>query len=216
MRVKYAIRYIKRNENLLRREALAKKLSNANNDEFWKEIHSINNCNTPLPDTINNVTGADNILELWRKHFYDLFNCLQRQSIDKSKIILASSQNEVLVTVEEIRQAINKLDLNKTCGADQIYAEHLKYSSDRILPLLSICITSMFTHGYLLISMLSVVIIPLIKDKAGSIAAKENYRPIALASVLSKIIELIILDRIETCLLTSSNQFGFKRSHGTD
>ena len=74
----------------------------------------------------------------------------------------------------------------------------------------------MFTHGYLPNSMLSVVIIPLIKDKAGAITAKENYRPIALASVLSKIIELIILDRIETCLLTSPNQFGFKRSHWTD
>ena len=67
--VKYAIRYIKRNENLLRREALAKKLSNGNTDEFWKEIHAINNCNTPLPDTINNVSGSENILELWRKHF---------------------------------------------------------------------------------------------------------------------------------------------------
>ena len=216
LRVTYAIRYIKRNENLLRREALAKKLSSANNDEFWKEIHSINNCNTPLPDTINNVTGSDNIVELWRKHFYDIFNCLQKQSIDKSKILLASSHSEVLVTAEEIRQAINKLDLNKTCGADGIHAEHLKYSSDRILPLLSICITSMFTHGYLPSSMLSVVIVPLIKDKAGTITAKDNYRPIALASVLSKIIELIILDRIETCLLTSPNQFGFKRSHGTD
>ena len=47
--------------------------------------------------------------------------------------------------------------------------------------------------------MLSVVIVPLIKDKAGTITAIDNYRPIALASVLSKIIELIILDRIETC-----------------
>ena len=65
----------------------------------------------------------------------------------------------------------------------------------------------MFTHGFLPSSMCSVVIIPLIKDKSGTITAKENYRPIALASVLSKVIELIILDRIETCLLTSSNQF---------
>ena len=33
---------------------------------------------------------------------------------------------------------------------------------------------------------------------------------------MSKILELIILDRIETCLLTTSNQFGFKQSHGAD
>ena len=216
MRVKYAIRFIKRNENQLRREALAKKLGNSNKDEFWKEIQSLNKCNTPLPDTINNVTGAQNILELWRKHFFDLFNCLQRQNIDSSKLILESTPNEVLVTAEEVKNAINKLDLNKTCGDDKIYAEHLKYSSERILPLLSICITSMFSHGYLPSSMLSVVIVPIIKDKSGKISAKDNYRPIAIASILSKIIELIILDRIEICLLTNPNQFGFKRNHGTD
>ena len=149
-------------------------MGNSNKDEFWKEIQYLNKCNTPLPDTINNVTGAQNILELWRKHFFNLFNCLQRQNIDSSKILLESTPNEVLVTAEEVKNAINKLDLNKTCGANKIYAEHLKYSSERILLLLSICITSMFSHGYLPSSMLSVVIVPIIKDKSGKISAKDN------------------------------------------
>ena len=216
LRVTYAIRFIKKNETQLRREALAKKFSNSNNCEFWNEIRKINNCRTPLPNSIDSVSGADNILQLWRNHFHDLFNCLQKQYFDKNKFILESSHNEVVVTVDEIRRAITRLDLNKSSGADNVYAEHLKFSSDRILPLLSICITSMFTHGYLPKSMISVVVVPVIKDKSGQISAKDNYRPIALASIMSKILELIILDRIETCLLTSNNQFGFKQGHGTD
>ncbi|CAL4193970.1 unnamed protein product, partial [Meganyctiphanes norvegica] len=40
--------------------------------------------------------------------------------------------------------------------------------------------------------------------------------PVALASILSKVIEYIILDRIEFQLTTNPNQFGFKRGHGTD
>ena len=44
--------------------------------------------------------------------------------------------------------------------------------------------------------MLSVVLVPVIKDKAGKISSKNTYGPIALASVFSKIIELIILGRI--------------------
>ena len=43
-----------------------------------------------------------------------------------------------------------------------------------------------------------------------------NYRPIALASILSKIIENIIFNRIEHQLITNPNQFGFKRGHSTD
>ncbi|CAL4068366.1 unnamed protein product [Meganyctiphanes norvegica] len=65
-------------------------------------------------------------------------------------------------------------------------------------------------------SMLSVIIVPVIKDKAGNINSKDNYRPIALASIISKVVEIIMLDRMEVHLLTQPNQFGFKTKHGTD
>ena len=42
-RWKCAIRFIKKHENELRREALAKKLANYTNCKFWKEIKTINN-----------------------------------------------------------------------------------------------------------------------------------------------------------------------------
>ena len=45
-------------------------------------------------------------------------------------------------------------------------------------------------------SMLAVVLVPIIKDKTGRIDRIDNYRPIALASVVSKIVERILLDRI--------------------
>ena len=45
-------------------------------------------------------------------------------------------------------------------------------------------------------SMLSVVLVPVIKDKAGKMSSKDNYLPIALASVISKLVEVIMLDRI--------------------
>ena len=37
-----------------------------------------------------------------------------------------------------------------------------------------------------------------------------NYRPIALASIMSKLLEKIILNRISDNLVTNPNQFGFK------
>ena len=45
---------------------------------------------------------------------------------------------------------------------------------------------------------------------------KDNYRPVAVKSVVSKIIELILLDRLHDKLGTFCNQFGFKIKHGTD
>ena len=79
------------------------------------------------------------------------------------------------------------------------------------------CFTSFISHGFPPESMLSVVLVPVIKDKSGKISSKVNYRPIALASVISKlVVEVIMLDKIEMYMNTNANQFGFKRKHGID
>ena len=78
------------------------------------------------------------------------------------------------------------------------------------------CLSVFFVHGFLPSSIMSVVLIPIIKNKCGSISSKDNYHPIPLASIVSKLIEIIILNRIEFYLITTDNQFGFKKDHGTD
>lgn len=215
-RFKYALRFIKNNENVLRKEALAKKLAGLNPEDFWREIKTINNCNTLLPCSIEGVSGSKEIVELWRKHFFDLLNCVNNSSVDTCEYDCDTSYDEIIVSIEEVTNAIKKLDVNKACGSDGMCSEHIKYADKVLVPLLSMCFTSFFTHGFLPESMLSVVLVPVIKDKAGKISSKDNYRPIALASVFSKIIEVIILGRIEKYLATNPNQFGFKKKHGTD
>ncbi len=86
----------------------------------------------------------------------------------------------------------------------------------RLVPLLAICITGFLVHGVLPDSMIAVLLVPVIKDKMGKINTKDNYHPIPLASVISKIVERILLDRLEMYLLTNNNQYGFRRKHGTD
>ena len=116
----------------------------------------------------------------------------------------------------DISNLISSLKLNKSCGMDGIQAEHLKYSSPRLIPLLSMVFSSFFVHGFLPSSLMSVVLVPIIKNKAGNVSSSENYRPIALASILSKLIENIILNRTEELSTSNHNQFGFKKHHGTD
>ena len=64
--------------------------------------------------------------------------------------------------------------------------------------------------------MISTVLIPIIKDKSGDVTDKSNYRPIALSSIMSKVLEHLLLNHIESFLYTSDNQFGFKAKHSTD
>ena len=58
------------------------------------------------------------------------------------------------------------------------------------------------THGILPDTMLTVTLVPVIKDKAGKIGSLDNNRPIALASILSNVLEKFIY--------TTENLFGFE------
>ena len=98
--------------------------------------------------------------------------------------------------------AIEKLDLNKACGSDGICSEHLKCASNVLVPLLAMCFTSFISHRFLSESMLSIVLVPVIKDTAGEISSKDNYLHIAFASVISKLVVVIMLDRNEMYINT--------------
>ena len=175
----------------------------------------MNNCKVPLPNCIDGISGADNITELWSSRFCKLLNCINDDDMNTLSVDVTFS-NDIYVTITDIEYVVGQLDKNKSCGLDGICAEHLKYCSRRILPLLAMCISALFIHGFLPDYMLPVVLVPVIKDKCRKINDSDNYRPIALASVISKVEEKILITRMSDLLITTCNQFGFKSKMGTD
>ena len=61
-----------------------------------------------------------------------------------------------------------------------------------------------------------VVIIPLLKCKSKDPADVNNYRPIAIATALSEVLEQVLLSRLGRYLWTADSQFGFKQAQGTE
>jgi hypothetical protein len=213
-RFKYALRFIKKEEENLRCDAIARKFSSKNPKSFWKEIRKHTASRVPLPNCIDGVTGNENIGRLWRDHYDQIFNCLN--TVRDKPVYDCNSESIESISPMDIEKAICSLQNNKACGLDNISAEHLKYSSRRIVVLLSMCFSSLLLHGFMPTDMISVVLIPLIKDKSAKITSLSNYRPIALASIMSKIIESVILDRIQDYIYTNPNQYGFKPNLGTE
>ena len=71
-------------------------------------------------------------------------------------------------------------------------------------------------QGFLPQGLMGTTIIPLVKNKCGELFDKNNYRPVAISHLLSKVFGLILLDRCEEYLWTSGNPFGFIANHSTE
>ena len=76
LQFKYALRYVKQHENIMRKDSLAKKLAMSDPTKFWSEIRTTSGQNNTLPSCVEGVNGMGRIAEQWRLHFEHLFNCV--------------------------------------------------------------------------------------------------------------------------------------------
>jgi hypothetical protein len=186
---------------------------------FWKSIKTLNNKNLPLATSINGITGEENISEMWSQHYSGILNCvnnISRKGHVQSVLNSIDSTDRFIITPNDIAMAIRNLKRGKSVGFDLLASEHYIHSDHMLKVFLALLYTSFITHGHLPDTIMKTIIVPLIKSKTGDASDKNNYRPIALVTAASKLLELVLLNNIETCIESSHNQFGFKSKHATD
>ena len=73
----------------------------------------------------------------------------------------------------------------------------------------------MLHHGYVAPNLRLATIIPIVKDKTESMNDSNNYRGIALSSILSKLLDKVIIQSHKVHLGSSDLQFGYKEKSST-
>ena len=185
---------------------------------FWKEIEQIAGNKKSCPaQTIDGATGSQEICNMWKNHFTSLLSSYRdfskKESVEKR---IAAIDYVDRYNPNDIAKAIKELKKNKSPGADTLSSEHFLYASEKLHVLISLLFNSVNIHGYLPTRLMETIIVPIVKDNKGVLTDKNNYRPIALTCVASKLLELLILDTCEDTINTSDSQFGFKEKHSTD
>ena len=133
-----------------------------------------------------------------------------------NSLINNSSQSEsIFISEFQIKKYIKKLKGNTAAGYDGIMADHLKYALESKLPLL---LSNMFTvcvnHGIIPDMFNNGLSVPLLKKPTLDPSVPGNYRPITISVVISKLLELYILDQCD--LKVSEAQFGFSSGRNTN
>ncbi len=107
-------------------------------------------------------------------------------------------------------KGIGHLKHGKTDGTEGLYSDHLINGCDSLYVYLTMIFNAMLIHGISPESMLLGTMIPISKNKRQSLCNSNNYRAIALSSIIGKILDWIILIKEEQSLSRSSLQFGLK------
>ena len=216
---KIALRRCRAQEERLKEEALARSLSQRDFKGFWKQIAADNNARIPLPTSIDGHTGEAAIAEMWRSHFRDIMNSVSsdehRHGVEE-RLRSISPADAVHFTPSDIRDSLAKVKKGKASGADGIAAEHFIFADPVVCVYLSLLFNCMLLHGHLPSSFMFSTIVPIVKNKTGDTTSKNNYRPVAIVSACSKILEACILRFTSHLLYSTDNQFGFKAAHSTD
>ena len=212
-RYKYEIRRLKRRKQFLLRDRLARSFAMKKKSTFWSNVKRLN-----CSPVVDGVRGPTNIASIFASRFSALLN---KHSPSPRYSLLTSIQasltvsdlSSVIVSEDNVSCAISQLKSHKS-DAYGVTTEHLKLASPVITNHLSSLFTSILRHGYMPQSFRDSVLVPVPKGNKDA-SNSSNYRPIALSSTFSKIIERSILSNYESVFSTSALQFGFKPGHST-
>ena len=121
------------------------------------------------------------------------------------------------MTEEMVRLHLSKINVNKSCGPDEVHPCMLLELSDIIAELIAFLFNLIFEQKILPKDWKLAFESPIFKKGSRSVA--ENYRPISLTSMLCKVMQTFVRESVFKHLmmnnLLSKKQYGFINGHST-
>ncbi|KAL1448075.1 hypothetical protein WDU94_003663 [Cyamophila willieti] len=168
-------------------------------DALANNYHSIHKMNGHMSDNQTEDIVAKTIAEL-----------------DSCNVETAEECEELFTNEREVLTLIKKLNNKKAPGEDGIQGIALKQVPLNIITCLVDIYNSCLSHNHFPTIWKNALVIPIHKPKKDP-HKSSSFRPISLLPLLSKILEKILLTRIQESdmKLSQPEQFGFKKGHST-
>ena len=166
--------------------------------ELFKEIKSMRKSNSVVATSMDGV--QDNVKDHFRDKYKALFNStddaselLKVESDIEARVLGVSLQDVLKVTPDLVKEASHKLKSGKSDPVFSFSSDCFKNGTESMYNKLSILLQGFLVHGHVTVILLLATLVPIIKDKLGSINVSKNYRSIAISSIILKIIDLVFL-----------------------
>ena len=170
--------------------------------------------------TLTNIKNKDGTVPETEKETADVLNdyfssVFTRENLTNIPAVSKEYSQEQLsvleFSVDDVRKQLKQLKQTKSPGPDQIHPRLLKECADQIALPLWILFRESIEAGVVPDGWKKANVTPV--HKKGNTSSVENYRPISLTPVVSKVLEKLVraalLDHLKTNGILSGNQHGF-------
>ncbi|CAB3992988.1 Hypothetical predicted protein, partial [Paramuricea clavata] len=155
--------------------------------------------------------NPDDITSMFNSYFASVFDSDDSLREETSHDLETPVLSEIILTVEEVQAVLETLDVTKATGPDNVPARLLKETAPVISTSLCTLFNKSLSQGALPEDWKIANIIPVYKK--GEKEYAENYRPISLLSIVSKVLERCVFYNIREQLyqVIKTSQHGFTR-----
>jgi len=217
-----AIRAVKRNKLSWNATKVAEGFVDNCNIHFWSEIKKLKGNTCSRTNSVDGISGACNIANTFHEKYKHLYNIVSYDENEMSSL-KCQAMNDILLQdqcgndllIGDVLYGIRQLKHGKTDGNTGHMTDHIIVGSDILSKHLHYLFNCMLNHGYAPHDFSLSTLIPIPKNTRKSLNDSNNYRAIALSSILSKALDHIILFKYQESLCTSDLQYGFKKHHST-
>ena len=191
--------------------------------DFWRIVNSVlNKGKSAIPPLFNGLevlSSASDKAKLFAENFS------LNSNLDDSGVslpVFPSRTNlklhNISITPKMVRKVVMNLDLSKASGPDCIPVVVLKNCEPELSYILAELFNKCLKEPCFPDCWKVLSVVPVFKN-VGERSTAKNYRPVSLLSVVSKVFEKLvnnrIVDHLEKCGLFSDFQYGFRSSRST-
>ena len=190
--------------------------------DFWRIANSVlNEGKSAIPPLFNGpevLSSASDKAKLFAKNFSKNSNLDSGISLPVFPSRTNLKLHNISITTKMVKKVITNLDSSKASGPDCIPVVVLKNCELELSYILAKLFNKCLKESCFLDCWKVSSVVPVFKN-VGERSTAENYRPVGLLSVVSKVFEKLvnnrIVDHLEKCGLFSDFQYGFRSSRST-
>ena len=203
-----------RNDRIAFERNISKEIKN-NNKVFWRYVNSQRKSKTTIPDLKRKdgtvATEDKDKAEILNEQFTSVFTKEDTNNLPEFEPIpITTVFEDLIIQPSDVEKKLKSLRTDKSCGPDEIHPLLLKTLASTMSIPLSIVYNISLQTGMVPSIWKEGIVTALFKK--GNKAIPANYRPITLTSIVCKIIEKLVIEKLQKHL--KSNQLEKKQQHG--